>query len=441
MNHPKAQSSSSKVVKHGCTIQVLGVGGAGGNAVHQLSQMGLPGVECAALNTDLAALAHCPVPTQIVLGSKSSRGLGAGGDPDQGRQAAEEDLDAIRALCRNAEIVFVVAGLGGGTGTGASPVVARTAKENGALVLSIVMLPFTCEGARRQRQAQQGLQALTQASDGVICLPNQKVFKLIDENTSLPEAFHITNQFVAQGVQGIWRLLTKPGLIKVDFADLCSVTKGKHAASALVNVEAEGEQRVRDLLDKLQNHPLFEGGQALAYASGILVSIAGGPTLSMKDVERVMEHIQRHGDQAHIIMGASVDPDLGDRIALTVVASGDNPNAPRPETHPQPGTPQATPPAGSAELADHLVDLSKPSHSPSRFVPPPPELTADQAEQIYCERTGSHLGKKRLAHRLRQTQLPLEIISKGRFEKSEPTFHGGEDLDVPTYIRRGVPLN
>ena len=202
------------------SIRVLGVGGAGCNAVGHLARESLPGVEFAVMSTDVAVLGQSPVRARLNLGSRLSRGLGAGGDPERGRAAAEEEVSGIRALCAGADIVFVVAGLGGGTGTGASPVVARVAKETGALVLGIVMLPFDCEGTRRGRQAQLGLHELKNAADGVICLPNQKVFKLVDEKTSLIEAIQVSNELVAQGIRGIWRLLARPGLIRVDFADL-----------------------------------------------------------------------------------------------------------------------------------------------------------------------------------------------------------------------------
>src|SRR5690349_19786055 len=233
MNIPNDSTPEAPVLKQAFTIKVLGVGGAGCNAVNHLARESFTGVSFAVMNTDAPALAQSPVATKLNLGAKTTRGLGAGGDPERGRAAADEDAAQIRALCDGADVVFVVAGMGGGTGTGASPVVARVAKETGALVLSIVMLPFDCEGVRRQRQALLGLHELKGVADGVICLPNQKVFKLIDEKTSLLEAFHLTNELVAQGVRGIWRLLFRPGLINVDFADLGAVTRGKHGESSL----------------------------------------------------------------------------------------------------------------------------------------------------------------------------------------------------------------
>src|SRR5258706_5899620 len=246
------------------SLKVLGVGGAGGNAIDYMSRQDLAGVHFVAVNTDAQALLNLGVAERLTLGAKLTRGLGAGGDPAMGRAAAEEDVEKLRALCSGADIVCVVAGMGGGTGTGAGPVVARLAKETGALVLGIVTLPFEFEGSRRQRQAQLGLRELKAEADGVICLPNQKVFKLIDENTSVNEALKITNELLAQGVRGIWRLLTQTGLINVDFNDLCAVLRGRHEESSLATVEAAGDNRSHELLEKMRSHPFLECGQVLA---------------------------------------------------------------------------------------------------------------------------------------------------------------------------------
>jgi cell division protein FtsZ len=438
-------NSGNGTLKRSFAIKVLGVGGAGCNAVNHLARESFTGVSFTVMNTDAPALAQSPVENKLVLGLKSMRGLGAGGDPERGRSAAQEDISAIRALCEGADVVFVVAGLGGGTGTGAGPVVAQVAKETGALVLSIVMLPFDCEGSRRQRQAQLGLHELKSAVDGVICLPNQKVLKLIDEKTSLLEAFQITNEFVAQGVRGIWRLLSRPGLINVDFADLCAVTQGKHAESALATAEAKGENRAREVMEKLLAHPLIDGGQVLSEAAGILVCIAGGPDLAMADVNRIMEQINRHGEQAHIIMGATVDEEFEDRLSVTLIAARRNGRIDEDLEFTTPADRKAGPRAVSANVADledRLVNTPFSGKPASRFVAPAPDLTPDKVEQLLTQQGANGTRqRKNAASRMRQGQLPLEIISKGRFEKSEPTIHHGQDLDVPTYIRRGVALN
>jgi cell division protein FtsZ len=310
--------------------------------------------------------------------------------------------------------------------------VARVAKEAGAIVLAIVILPFDCEGARRQRQAQAGFQELKQAADAVICLPNQKVFRLIDEHTSLLDAFAITNQFVGQAVQAIYRLLTRPGLINVDFADLCSVMQGKHAETSLATAEANGENRARDAVQKLLEHPLVENSHLLAEASAVLVSIAGGPGLSMAEVNRIMEQINRHCEHAHIIMGAAIHDELGDNLSLTLLASSPNRTPDEPSVA-----------AAESALIDHddravsAAISTRPGQRRVVIPAAPHELTAQAGATIPVP--GGRTKKQ--SPRMRQGQLPLEVLSKGRFEKSEPTIYHGQDLDVPTYIRRGIPLN
>jgi cell division protein FtsZ len=411
------------------TVKVFGVGGAGGNAVDYMARKDFAGVGFTAVNTDAQALAQLNLEAErrMTLGAKLTRGLGTGGDPARGKAAAEEDAEKIKALCAGADIVCVVAGLGGGTGTGAGPVVARVAREAGALVLGIVTLPFEFEGSRRQRQAQFGLQELKAEADGVICLPNQKVFKLIDENTSMNEALKITNELLAQGVRGIWRLVTHTGLINVDFNDLCAVLRGRHEESSLATVEASGENRSHDVAEKILAHPFLEGGHALAEADAVLVSIAGGPDLTMTEVNRVMEQINRQCENAHIIMGAGVYEEFRGKLSVTLVASRANSRD-----------------DARKSVADgaHEQEIANPKEARrpnSRHLPPAPSLTPEQTEQFLNSRAGGRPRKRGAA--MRQATLPLEIVTKGRFEKSEPTIHGGEDLDVPTYIRRGVALN
>jgi cell division protein FtsZ len=446
MTSLKEITAGNPGLKKTLSLKVLGVGGAGCNVVNHLASQPLTGLSFTVMNTDAAALAQSAVEARLVLGSKSARGLGAGGDPEQGRAAAEEDLAQIRSLCEGHDMVFVVAGLGGGTGTGAGPVIAQAAKEAGALVLGIVILPFDCEGARRQRQAVLGLHELKGVADGVICLPNQKILKLIDEKTSLPDALHLTNELVAEGVRGIWRLLSRPGLINVDFADLCAVLQGKHGQSSLATAEAKGDNRAREVIEKLLAHPLIEGGQALTEASGVLVSIAGGPEMALSDVQRIMEQVNRNCEHAHIIMGAAVDDDLRDRLMVTLIASRRQEvcaemDIASPPPHAGPEKAEVNPIPDFPELQTQMEAPANSSRPPSRFVAPPPALTVEKREQLLSQQAGGGARQRKNVSRMRQGQLPLEIISKGRFEKSEPTIHHGQDLDVPTYIRRGVALN
>jgi len=437
------------------TLKVLGVGGAGCNAVEHIArqraaQSEFADVQLAAVNTDLQSLFDLSVECVMPLGATRTRGLGAGGDPDLGRAAAEEDTEQLRQLCAGAEVVVIVTGLGGGTGTGVSPVLARVAKETGALVLAIATLPFECEGARRQRQAQAGLEQLKEAADAVLCLPNQRVLKLIDENTSLIETFKITNDLLAQGLRGIRRLLTRAGIINVDFADLCAVVRGQHAESAFACAEARGEHRAREVVEKLLASPLLEGGAVLNEAESVLVSIVAGSDLTMAEVNRVMSPINRACENAHIIMGAAVEVAFGDRLSATIIATR------RGQLEPETGATTATEAAASREprqagvgslsaakespaFDTEFFEKASPARPASRFVPPPPDLAPDKKEQLLAQQNGKSYRKPR--SKMRQGMLPLEIVSKGRFDKSEPTIHHGEDLDVPTYIRRGVPLN
>jgi len=436
------------------SLRVFGVGGAGCNAVDHIARQRaerseFAGVQLTAVNTDLKSLLDLSVECVMPLGASRNRGLGAGGDPELGRTAADADAEQLRQLCAGAEVVVIVTGLGGGTGTGASPVLARVAKESGALVLAIATLPFECEGARRQLQAHAGLEQLKEAADVVLCLPNQRVLKLIDENTSLIETFKITNDLLAQGLRGVYRLLTRAGIINVDFADLCAVVRGQHLESAFAFGEARGEHRSREVVEKLLASPLLESGAVLNDAESVLVSIVAGSDLTIAEVNRVMSQLNRACGNARIIMGAAVETDFGDRLSVTVIAT--RRNQVEAETDAAPARPTTTagesrqawvgPSAAEESPAFDTEFFEKPpsARPASRFVPPPPELDPDKKEQLLAQQNGKTYRAPK--SKLRQGLLPLEIVSKGRFEKSEPTIHHGEDLDVPTYIRRGVPLN
>lgn len=435
-----ASSADASVVPAGrtFTVKVIGVGGAGCNAVSHFTGEPLIGVGLAAMNTDAAALARSPVANKIHLGVKTNRGLGAGGDPERGRAAAEEDAVRIREFCAGADLVILVAGLGGGTGTGAGPVIARLARESGALVLALAILPFECEGSRRQRQANMGLADLKAAADAVITLPNEKVKQLADEKTSFLEVFRMTNELACQGVRGLWQLLEKPGLINVDFADLCAVLQGKHSEGLLAVAEARGDNRAREIVNRLLAHPLSDGGSILSEAGSVLISLASGPNLTMTEVEHVMEQIRRQCEHAHLIMGTALEETMGDALVVTLVASrrhgGVGENSTRACETP------AAPKENDCDLKQHLIDASAPSRASSRCVPPPPKATPEVTEHLARQQGG--LGSRRKnASLLRQGLLPLEIVSKGRFQNSQPTIHGGQDLDLPTYIRRNVALN
>ena len=247
--------------------------------------------------------------------------MGTGGDPERGRAIAEEQFATLKTACEGADVILIVAGLGGGAGSGISPVLARAAKETGALVLAFVTLPFLCEGNRRQQQAQQSLEQLKSVADGVICLPSQKTFKLIDENTSVLDTFRITGGLLVEGVRGVWQLLTRPGLIQIHFDDLCALVRDRHSESVFAFVEASGAGRSREVVEKLLAHPLLDEGRALAESDAVLVSLMGGKDLTMAEVNRVMEQISRQCERAQIIMGAAVDAEMKNKLSVTVIAA------------------------------------------------------------------------------------------------------------------------
>ncbi len=441
-------NSSPAPVKKQLTIKVFGVGGCGGNVVSQISRAGFGGAQLIVLNTDSQALAQCSLPYKFNLGLKLNGGLGAGGDPERGRAAAEEDETRLRELCTGVDMVFICAGLGGGTGTGAGPVLARVAKECGALALAFVTLPFDCEGPKRMRQARLGLEEFKAAADGVICLPNQKVFKLIDENTSVIETFATTNELLAQGVRGIWQLVTRPGFINLDFADLCAVVRDRHSESSFATAEATGPHRAKEVVEKLLANPLLDGGAALGEADALLVSLMGGPGLTMAEVNRVMEQINRQCENAHLMMGAAIEEALGERLTVTLVASrqrshaADLPKDPEPEKHESAPVSRAGSDfdlLGAAVATKPVTRTATAKPEPERVAVVVAETVTDVAAPapVATSRSWRSRKKAKAVH----PELQLEVVTKGPFEHSEPTLRNGVDLDVPTFVRRGMPMN
>ena len=419
-------------------IKILGVGTAGCQAVNSIVGTECRGATLVAINTDAAALEQTGVPEKIYLGGRRTRGLGVGGDPELARAVAEEDADKLRGVCQGADLVVIVAGLGGGTATGIAPVLARVAREAGAQVLAFVTMPFDCEGPRRQRQARAGLLQLKTAANGVLCLANQRVLKLIDEHTRVAETFAITQNLLVQSVRCILRILTQSGFMNVSFADLCAVVQGRETESAFATVEATGENRSREIGEKLLAHPLLDGGRVLSEADAVLVSLAGDADLTMAEITRVTEQITRHCEKAHVITGAVVDETLTQKLTITVIASqrrGIDVDGRGNETSGQ-FEPQAMDLATDGKFASD-GQLETPPRPASRVLPPPPEFSQEKAQALFAQQKG----RRKIGAKMRQGVLPLEVISKGRFDKSEPTIRQGEDLDLPTYIRRGVALN
>ena len=421
------------------SVKIFGVGKAGVAMLETMSLGDFAGAGFVAVSADAASLAASSATEKIHLETKMLRGLGTGGDPERGRELAETHIAQFKTACAGVDAVFIVAGLGGGAGTGMTPVLARAAKESGALVLAFVTLPFGCEGNRRQSQAHAGLEHLDAAADGVICLPCEKITKLIDENTSLLDTFKTTTRLLMEGARGVWRLLAFKGLIPLHFADLCNLLRDRHAEGCFAAVEATGPTRSREAVEKLLAHPMIEGGAALGESAAVIVSIVGGPDLTLADINRVMDPIKERAPRAQILMGAVVEEKFRDHLALTVVAAKRTVrvDAPVSTERVAASAPVERAPGFETELL-RPAETKKPA---SRLTPALPPLTADQREQILTQQTGKSARARKAAPRSRQIPLPLEIVSKSRFDKTEATIHNGEDLDMPTYIRRGVALN
>jgi cell division protein FtsZ len=301
-------------------IRVVGVGGAGLNAIHRMMDAGIAQVDFVAVNTDRQALAISDAPIKIAIGEGLTQGLGSGADPGVGRAAAEEAIDQLKAALRGSDMVFVTAGEGGGTGTGAAPVVARIARELGALTVGIVTTPFRFEGTRRRAAAESGVDELRAACDTVIVIPNDRLLEVLDRSTSMVDAFKIADDVLRQGVQGICDLITTPGLINLDFADVRTVMQD--AGSALMGIGyATGQNRAKEAAERALGSPLIDA--EIVRARGILLSISGGEDLSLVEVNEAAEVVRQTAtDETNIIFGATVDPRLTGSVWVTVVATG-----------------------------------------------------------------------------------------------------------------------
>ena len=313
----------------GARIKVIGVGGGGGNAVNRMVNAGLDGVEFIVANTDLQALRHNSAPVKLQIGSKLTKGLGAGADPNVGRQAALEDTDKVIQTLDGADLVFVTTGLGGGTGTGAAPVIASLASELGALTVAVVTKPFKFEGRKRQLQAERGLEALRDCVDTIITIPNERLLAIIDRTTPLTDAFATADDVLRQAIQGISDLILVPGLINLDFADVKTIMAGMGLAMMGTGI-AEGEGRAVEAARRAISSPLLEGASVNG-ARGVIINITGGPDLSLVEVSEASCIVQEAADaDANIIFGAVVDPKLKGKIKITVIATGFGDAAARP---------------------------------------------------------------------------------------------------------------
>lgn len=412
-------------------IKVVGVGGAGSNCVDRLKMENLERLNMAVINTDFQALSASPVQEKILIGSAITRGLGAGGDPELGSAAADHDRDKITAAVKDCDLVFLVAGMGGGTGSGAAPTVAEIASEAGALVIAFVTQPFTFEGGRRVKQAEDGLIALRKVCDAVIPLPNDILLQEAAEGETALDSFARADEWIGRAVKSLWSMLHRTGLINLDFATLRQAFHTRGGKTLFGLASGSGEQAVVDAIEGLKLCPLLATPDFARKADRLLVNIVGGTDLTLPKVNDIMTAVtEQFGRDSHIIMGAVIDEDMQGRVDIVVIGTTDissrgyTPRRPR-------ATAAATPARSPAPATNTEIGLELPS------VPAPVTRKPASRPTPATETTGRYQEEMRAA----QEELPLEDLpNRGTFEQTDRNLFEGQDLDIPTYLRKGIKI-
>jgi cell division protein FtsZ len=464
-------------------IKVVGVGGAGVNVLDRIVLDGLDKADLIAINTDVQALASSVASTKVQLGRTVTRGLGAGGDPEVGYNAAYESADEIRQALRDARMIFVCTGLGGGTGSGAAPAVAQVARENGSLVLGFATLPFAFEGKRRLAQAEEALAKMRENCDAVICFDNDRLGDMVAPKAGIHQAFAAADQMISQSVRSITSLIQRPGLIRIGFDDLLAALRSPSGRCLFGFGESDSDNRAHDALTQALKNPLMDRGRMLADASHVLVQVSGGPGMTLTEVEILMRDLGKHiRDETQIIFGTAVDSRMGNRLSVTLISSlgGEEkvapvakksavvakpaPPAPEPEAPPPPppiwesveerapvvaAEGEPAPVAEEIAFTPQLIEAdlkpyepvepepvaSLPAESEIEEPPPQPRVILPKKKPTIFKEPKPVAEKKPQA---RQEMMQFEPVTRGRFEKSEPTIVEGQDLDVPTFLRKNV---
>jgi len=401
-------------------IKVVGVGGGGVNAVNRMIDAGLRGVEFIAINTDAQQLLLSAADVKIDIGRELTRGLGAGADPEVGRRAAEDHVDEIEAAIRGADMVFVTAGEGGGTGTGAAPVVARIAKQSGALTVGVVTKPFTFEGPRRATQAEVGIAALGEEVDTLIVVPNQRLLELDSRTVSFVDAFVIADEVLKSGVQGITDLIAVPGLINVDFADVRSVMQG--AGTALMGIgTAKGEDRALRAAEIAISSPMLE--TSIDGAHGVLLSFQGASNIGLHEIAEAARLVQEAvSPQANVIFGCTIDDSLGDEIRMTVIAAGFDAN----QIRRSPARPAYTAPRPEA------IPVSQPATAPAAFA----SVAAETSSRSWFDDepiAETQAPESESLNEVSTATTAIPVVSETQPQSEDGTF--GDDLDIPEFLR------
>jgi cell division protein FtsZ len=405
-------------------IKVVGIGGGGVNAVNRMIEQGLKGVEFIAINTDAQALLMSDADVKLDVGRDSTRGLGAGADPEVGRKAAEDAKDEIEELLRGADMVFVTAGEGGGTGTGGAPVVANIARKLGALTVGVVTRPFSFEGKRRASQADNGITSLRESCDTLIVIPNDRLLQMGDANLSLMDAFRSADEVLLNGVQGITDLITTPGLINVDFADVKGIMSG--AGTALMGIgSARGEGRAVKAAEMAINSPLLEA--SMEGAQGVLMSIAGGSDLGLFEINEAASLVQdsAHVD-ANIIFGTVIDDSLGDEVRVTVIAAGFDANSVNRKAIIIGNATSGPATEAAAPVEETVVEVAQAAPAAPALPPPNPAISTTH---IIAPATAGHVAGSPLFEPLE----PLKVSA--RTNGSSPFGDDDDDVDVPPFMR------
>ena len=406
-------------------IKLIGVGGGGSNAVDRLKMENLNRLQLAVINTDFKALSTSPVQDKILIGTSLTRGLSAGGDPEIGLKAAEADADKIAELVKDTDLVFIVAGLGGGTGSGAAPVVAEIAAEAGAVVIAFVTLPFSFEGGRRRKQAEEALAELRRVCDAVIPLANDMLLQEGTEQTSVLDSFAQADQWIGRGVKSIWAMLSRTGLINVDFTALRQVFQHRGGKTLFGLGVGAGENPAQAALDDLKNCPLLHTPEYARKADRLLVNITGGADLSLTKVNELMTAItEEFGREAHVVMGAAIDEALQGRVEICVIGTTDlgGRNFARRERTLPASTRKSDKPAATATSA-----------APESNTNVQTTVTTDQSRAP----AAVHAAKPK------QEEFGFQgppTENRGAFDKSDRNLFEGQDLDIPTYLRKGIKV-
>lgn len=454
-------------------IKIAGIGGAGCNALDRTLLDGALRVETVAINTDIQALNGSVAAEKIQLGHDTTRGLGTGGDPDIGFDAAAEADEQIRQTVAGVSLLFLCVGLGGGTGSGAAPLVARLARQQGTMVIAFVTMPFTFEGKRRSKQALDALAQLQNEADVVICFENDRMGEAVSPKAGVHQAFAAADQTISQSLRAVCELFQRPGLLKLGFDELAAALRTGNSRCLFGFGEADGDNRAHDALARALKSPLMDRGRLLEEVSAVLVNIVGGPSMTLSELQMVMEELNRHiSDDAKLLLGTSVDPKMGSKMSVSIISSLASQSAhkqvaavpvslvapepvraievPQPEPleeplvvaelpkfqpSPEPAIVAPHPPhkPGYVEaIQDDFLDITAPPQAEPLTLtpalapePPQPPVTAPSVPKPKEER---------------QESLTFDKPSKGRFDKSEPTIVDGEDLDLPAFMRRKVKL-